>query len=99
MRVALDASCISPPLLCPPAPTTSRRLGERVLVRSVPPPICLITPLLRLAGSISNSGGRWHPAQPAPPGGGLMKSALPLFSAAVKLGKFALLLPTCERPR
>ena len=45
------------PFACPPGPTRSRRLGERVLVRSVPPPILVMTPLLRLLGSMSNSGG------------------------------------------
>ena len=59
-----------------------------VLNKSVPPPIAVMTPLLRLFGSMSNSGGRWHPAQPAPPWlTGRRKSCFPLFSLALKLGK------------
>src|SRR5437867_3830361 len=83
--------CMRGPFNCPDGLTRSRKVGELDTVRSVPPPIAPMTPLLPVVTefTLKNVDGLWHTKQFAPPFGAvraLRKSCFPLFSLSVKFG-------------
>ena len=57
MSDASDPSCMKGPFELPSGPTRSRRLGDLVLVVSVPPDSEVMPPLFRELGAMLNSGG------------------------------------------
>src|SRR5436190_24007979 len=71
--------CMSGPFNCPFGLNRSRKAGDFVTVRSVPPPIAMMTPLFPIA--LKNELGPWQNPHPAAP-----KSCFPLFSLSVKFG-------------
>src|SRR5438045_2478381 len=80
--------CIRGAFNCPLGPTRSRRVGELMMVRSVPPAIVVMTPLFPL-DELENVGSVWQNRQFAPPFVPavvleLVKSWRPRFSLSVK---------------
>src|SRR5205085_1191444 len=76
--------CISGAFNCPLGPTRSRRVGELMMVRSVPPAIVVMTPLFPL-DELENVGSVWQKRQFAPPlEFELVKISRPRFSLSVK---------------
>src|SRR5947207_1173859 len=81
--------CISGAFNCPLGPTRSRRVGELMTVRSVPPAIVVMTPLFPL-DELENVGSLWQNIQFPPPLGfpplelGVVKICRPRFSLSVK---------------
>src|SRR6476469_9097706 len=77
--------CMSGAFNCPLGPTRSRRVGELMMVRSVPPAIVLITPSFPVLFELENVGSLWQKIQFAPPFVlGVIKSCRPRFSLSVK---------------
>src|SRR5881275_673094 len=82
--------CISGAFNCPLGPTRSRRVGELMMVRSVPPAIVLMTPSFPVPFELENVGSPWQNIQFPPPLGfpplelGLVKICRPRFSLSVK---------------
>src|ERR1043165_4091600 len=82
-----EALCISGPFNCPFGLKRSRRVGEVITFKSVPPSIAVITPLFPLGNAFANSGPRWQSEQFAPPAtSDVRKSCFPRFSLSVKFG-------------
>src|SRR5437764_542141 len=78
--------CMRGPFNCPDGLNNSRKVGELLTVRSVAPPIAVMTPLLP-AESLAKPENLWQTEQLAPPVGAvgaLRKSCFPLFSLSVK---------------
>src|SRR2546423_4167673 len=82
--------CISGVFNCPLGPTRSRRVGELITVRSVPPAIVAITPLFPFDDELENVGSVWQNMQFPPPLGfpllelEVVKICRPRFSLSVK---------------
>src|SRR5437764_6305635 len=76
--------CIRGAFNCPLGPLRSRRVGELMMVRSVPPAIVVMTPLFPL-DELENVGSVWQKRQFAPPlEFELVKISRPRFSLSVK---------------
>src|SRR5437763_15349999 len=85
--------CISGVFNCPLGPTRSRRVGELITVRSVPPAIVAMTPSFPLDDELENVGSVWQNIQFAPPFVlGVGKICRPRFSLSVKFAN------DCARP-